>query len=136
MTPASAKKRTLTWVHTVDVIGLRFRWTRTARRALADMIELRGSITGLRIEREPDNPADTNALKVSLPARVLEGRQLGYIRATSAELLAPRIDDGILVVSSAKLVSLYAEDDWNSGEMEVRFRDVTSPAAKRAKSKK
>lgn len=120
----ASKPRYRSWNHELDVIGLKFRWKRDGRRALADMVTKRGSITGIRLVREPDNPADPNAIKVMLPERILDGKQLGYIRATSAELLAPKLDSGKLVVKSAKLETLHEADDWNEGVLVVVFGDL------------
>jgi hypothetical protein len=125
-----------TWSHHIDVIGLGFRWKRDGRRALADMIEKRGSITGIRIVREPDNRHDENALAVLLPPRILDGAQLGYIRATTAEQLAPRIDDKTLRVCAVTLLSLDEDDEWRSGELHVRFLDVKPKPAKGKKTAK
>jgi hypothetical protein len=115
------------WQHEMDVVGLRFRFKKDGRRALADTIAKRGSITGIRLIREPDNRADANAIMVCLPERMLNGTQLGYIRALSAELLAPKLDSGRLVVASAKLEWLDPSDEWNTGNLLVHFIDVDKP---------
>jgi len=114
------------WEHELDVIGLRFRWKRDARRALSDLIEHRGAIKGIRLEREPDNRADANAVMVLLPMRIQQGRQLGYLRAPAAELLAPRLDAGTLQVVKAELLDLDAADDYNTGTLRILFKDVPS----------
>lgn len=124
------------WTHELDVVGLKFRWKLTGRRALADTIAKRGSITGIRLVREPDNRFDSNAIMVMLPERMMEGAQLGYLRAPSAELLAPRLDSGKLSVASAKLESLDETDEWGSGNLVVIFIDVTQPKARRKDAKR
>jgi hypothetical protein len=121
------------WSHHLDVVGLRFRFTKSARRALADMLASRGSIPGVKLVREPDNPKDGNAIKVMLPQRILGGKQLGYIRAPAAAMLAPKMDAGRLKVHGATLLELRADDDWNSGELHIRFMDVPLPR-KRSRS--
>lgn len=108
----------------LDVVGLKFRWKREARRALSDMIRKRGAITGVRIIREPENKYDANALAVYLPTRIMDGKQLGYLRASSAVILAPHVDAGAVKLVSAKLLNLDAEDDWNSGTLLVVLRKV------------
>lgn len=125
-----------TWTHHVDVIGLGFRWKRDGRRALADMLAKRGSIASIRIVREPDNKHDANALAVYLPKRILGGAQLGYLRATTAEVLAPRIDARTLTVQAATLLSLDEDDDWKSGEIKVRFHDAKPKPRKGVKTAK
>ena len=122
------------WCHELDVVGLRFRFKRDGRRALSDMIDKRGSITGIQLIREPDNRADPNAIKVCLPQRILDGKHIGYLRKEAAELLAPLIDKGALEVLACKLEYLREEDDWNTGNMLVNFRDV--PKSKPRKARK
>jgi hypothetical protein len=109
------------WEHQVDVIGLKFRWKRDARRALAASIGARG-IGGIRLVREEDNKYDGNAIMVLLPERLHGGKQLGYIRRESAAMLTPKLDIGELRIVSAKLVELLEADDWNSGPMIVTFQ--------------
>lgn len=121
---------------TLDVVGLRFRWKRDSRRMLADMIAKRGSITGIRLVREPDNRFDPNAIMVLLPERIASGYQLGYLRASSAEVLAPALDSGRTMVVSAKLEGLNEDDDYNTGEVFVRFKDRPKSLTKRKKPAK
>jgi hypothetical protein len=122
-----------TWSMELEVIGLRFRWKKDGRIAIAHMCD-KGDITGIRLEREPDNKYDENAIMVLLPERILSGRQLGYLHRQAAELLAPRLDNGILEVVSAKLQRLDPDTDNNVGTMLVRFRDLKT-LAKRASRK-
>jgi HIRAN domain len=109
------------WEHQVDVIGLKFRWKRDARQALATAIGVRG-IGGIQLVREPDNKYDENAIMVLLPDRLQGGKQLGYIRRESAAMLAPKLDSGELRIVGAKLMELLESDDWNSGPMIVTFQ--------------
>jgi HIRAN domain-containing protein len=129
---APAKGRT--WSHTLELIGLRFRWKKDARRVLANMIENKGAVTGIRFSREPENKYDENAIAVYLPSRLMSGHQLGYLHRETAAMLAPKLDDGSLVIVSAELQSLNPRDDYNTGEILVRFKDVEKPR-KQAKSK-
>ncbi len=119
-----------TWSHQLTVIGLKFRFKRQGREMIQRMLD-KHEIKGMQLEREPDNPADPNAIKVLLPFRILEGAHLGYLRREAAEVLAPRLDDGSLKVVSATLYELDERDDYNSGQMVVRFRDIR---AKRKRS--
>jgi hypothetical protein len=59
----------------------------TSRQALLAKCE-EGEV--LRLVREPDNPHDSNAVKVLTVA----GEQLGYITATAAETVAREMDRG------------------------------------------
>lgn len=123
------------WNHNLDVVGLGHRWKRDGRRALSDMIDKRGSITGIKIEREFENPADDNAIHVFLPDRILNGAKLGYLRREAAALLAPKIDAGTLQVVRASLLELRADDDWKEGVLHVVFRDIAAKSGS-AKGKK
>jgi hypothetical protein len=128
---ATKRVRYRRWTYTLDVVGLKFRWKRDGRRAIANMVAKKGNITGMRLIREPDNPYDAAAIMVCLPERIIEGKQLGYIRTEAAQLLAPRLDSGKLVVLSAKLTELDESQDWNVGELEVIFGDVVEPAKRK-----
>lgn len=64
MTAKSAKTRT--WSHELEVVGLGFRLKRETRRQLRRMVEEKGSVSGIRIEREPDNRADANAVFLAI----------------------------------------------------------------------
>lgn len=117
------------WNHEVDVVGLRFRWKKENRAILATTVA-KGSIHGIRLVREPENKYDPNAVMVLLPERLYDGKQLGYLRAESAALIAPKLDKGVLQVVSATLLNLDEDDahPWNTGTMLVTFLDV--PAKK------
>jgi hypothetical protein len=65
-------KKGRTWSMELEVIGLRFRWKKDGRIAIARMCD-KGDITGIRLEREPDNKYDENAIMVLLPTRILSG---------------------------------------------------------------
>jgi hypothetical protein len=118
----TAKART--FIHQLDVIGLGFRVKRPTRRIIADMIEKKGGIAGMRLVREPDNPADSNAIMVCMPTRLLQGMQIGYVRRPTAEILAPKIDNGSLTVKGAVLAWLSPEDDYKEGSLDVTFRQM------------
>jgi hypothetical protein len=120
-------KKGRTWRAELEVIGLRFRWKKDGRAALASMAA-KSDITGIRLVREPDNKWDENAIMVMLPERLMGGRQLGYLHRQAAELLAPKLDSGSLEVVSAKLMSLDPGVDYNTGSMDIIFRDVATPA--------
>lgn len=127
-----APKKGRTWRTELEVVGLRFRWKKDGRAALARMAD-KSDIGGVRLVREPDNKYDGNAVMVLLPERLMDGRQLGYLHRQTAELLAPSFDSGKLEVVSAKLTGLDPADDYNTGTLDVLFRDRPAPA-KRKKS--
>lgn len=123
------------WNYTIEVIGLRFRWKRDARRAFAGMVEQRGQITGVRIVREPENQHDENAIAVFLPQRIAGGKQLGYLHRETAAILAPKMDEGLLKVVKAELLSLNQRDDYNTGDLLVRFQDMSPKRSVKRKTK-
>ena len=127
MSPKTAKTRT--WSHELEVVGLGFRMKREARRALKMTVESKGSIPGMRLRREPNNRADSNAIKVLLPAGVLGGVHIGYLHRETAALLAPKLDDKTLAVKEATLESVDGEDN-KLATVVVRFID--KPARRRA----
>lgn len=116
------------WHHDLDVIGLGFRVKKDTRKLIAEMIVKKGGIGGIRLIREPENQYDSNAIAVYMPERLMHGFQIGYLRRTTAELLAPKIDAGNLVIMRARLLTLRPEDDFKEGSMDVTFKDsVTKP---------
>jgi HIRAN domain len=110
--------------HDLDVVGLGFRVKRETRVAIWKMMEDKAGIKGMRLVRELDNPADANAIAVYLPKRLMKGMQIGYLRRPTAEILAPKLDNGTLVVQSAVLAWLSAEDDYKEGSLAVIFKKV------------
>lgn len=121
-TPRAKGRR---WNHELDVIGLNFRWKKENRAILATTVA-KGSITGIRLVREPDNQYDPNAIAVYLPERLYEGKQLGYLGRESAAVLAPKLDAGTLVCESATLLNLWDNGSHPNaaGTLALRFRDV------------
>lgn len=111
------------WNTELGVVGLRFRFKEGERRALAKMVDKRGPITGIRLVREPDNKYDENAIRVYLPERIMGGNQLGYLHRQTAELLAPKLDSGSLVVKTAELTELNVADGYSTGTLIVTFQD-------------
>jgi hypothetical protein len=68
----------------------------------------------VRLVREPRNPHDPNAIRVDLQVPLLFGLirlwgHIGYIKAPRAARMAPQIDDGSLVILSARVDSF---DDY------------------------
>lgn len=67
----------------------------------------------VRLEREPRNKHDPNAILVLMQTRVFWGlwrpwTPIGYIKADRAKSLAPKIDSGAMRVMSAHVESFYA----------------------------
>lgn len=115
----SAKGRT--WSVTLDVVGMQFRWTKDGRETLSRSVPF-----FVEFERQPDNPKDENAIKVNISSDFkltkLRGMHLGYVRAPSAALLAPRLDNGTL--EPVKLWVTEVNGEAGMATLEARFQDV------------
>lgn len=122
-TQTAKRKVGHTWSHECTVIGLKFKFTKDGRETLARMVAKRGSITGMRLEREEENKYDENAIKVLLPIRIIDGKQIGYLVRETAAVLAPKLDAGSVTVKSATLLALNAADGYNTGELLITFQD-------------
>lgn len=86
----------------------------TGFQGRAAVIRRFGAIgSAARLVREPDNKHDANAIRVDLECTILFGllrpyRHIGYIAASRASRLAPKIDSGAMEVLSASIVNMYA----------------------------
>ena len=129
----TAKKVPKAFTHEVAVVGLGFRLKRDVRRALADTVARR-PVDGIVLVREQENRYDDNAIMVKHPDRgPLAGKHLGYLRADTAAILAPLMDDYAATAASgepegmrfakAELVELDADDDYKTGSLVVTFHD-------------
>ena len=117
--------RQRTWSFTCTVVGLQFRWKMTGREMLARAVPF-----PVELEREPDNPADENAIKVNIAGTMkltkLRGSQLGYLRKEVAAMLAPKLDAG--TVAPVKLWVTEVDARAGDAELSARFKDVKPKA--------
>lgn len=108
----------------LSVVGLGFRVKKDVRRALAGNVEKSHSGIHVKLVREQENRVDLNAIRVIHDGSgALRGHHLGYLRADVAALLAPLMDDSLLVLKEAKLTSLDAKDEHKTGVVSATFRD-------------
>jgi HIRAN domain len=114
-------KRGRTWSIELTCVGLQFRWKKTGRETLARSVPFM-----VDLEREPDNRHDENAIKVVIASDFkltrLRGKQLGYIRAKTAEQFAPWFDEGQIEV-----VKIWVTDinpATGDATLDCRFRDL------------
>jgi len=101
----------------ISVVGLQFRLKRDMRNILA------GKKFNVRLQREPDNRFDGNAIQVLMSDKkygLLEGQHIGYVRRGTAETIAPRMDEGSVTVLSA----VMSDVDPESGDaaLSVKLR--------------
>lgn len=126
-----AKPRGKTWTIELECVGLQFRWKKTGREMLARSVPILVDLV-----REPDNPSDENAIKVVIAWKFkfkgLRGRQLGYLRKSTASLFAARLDAGTLEV--VKIWATAIDAEHGNATLDCRFRDL--PAPKRPKQAK
>lgn len=101
-----------TFDYVLDVVGLKFRMNLSIRQELAK----RCPLSGIKLVREQENRYDINAIRVEYPPGHSDAKKkhIGYVRADSAAILAPLMDEGKLVFKNAKLAELV---DGNSGPL-------------------
>lgn len=99
----------------LDVVGVKFCWKAELRSQLAAMCPL-----DVQLVREFDNTYDANAIAVKLTneTNLQERTHIGYIRADTAAILAPKMDDDEVTIIDATLVKLV-EPDYLEGRTEV-----------------
>ena len=116
-----------TWSAELTVVGLQFRWKKDGRETLARAVPFK-----VELEREPDNKYDENAVKVNIVSDFkltkLRGKQLGYLRANIAALLADKLDKG--TVEPVKLWVTEIDVLDGTAQLSARFRDVAKPVTK------
>lgn len=94
------------------VAGVRHRLDATALRQLERKLPLKATLV-----REPENPADTNAIKVM----VRRGQvHMGYVPAGIAATLALRLDAGEMKVADCDVIEIDSEH--MSAEARVKLR--------------
>jgi hypothetical protein len=108
----------------LDVVGVQFRTSKESREILRRLVE-RGGVT-VTLDREPDNPHDEYAIRVLIErAKGDRGRfgnrRIGYIRATTAAKLAPRLDSGDIRFVSATATDL---DENLTMRIEAKFEKL------------
>lgn len=96
------------WTHELTMVGMDKRVTKDGRLMLQDMAEREEF--KVRLEREPTNRWDENAIKViyddpAIP--MMAGRHIGYVPRETAALLAPMIDSGALGVKRAECYEVF-----------------------------
>ena len=87
----------------------------------------------IKLEREPDNFNDKNAIKVVIDDKTLKnnGMHVGYVGKLVAEVWAPAMDSGKLKILESWMVGVPESGD---GEMFVKIN--TPPKARKTLQKK
>jgi hypothetical protein len=116
---------------TFDVVGLNHRVHRGKQEILAYVV--RNMPLDCRLQREPDNEHDPNAVMVYIDDERLEAYfrvavvHIGYIRRGTAAVIASGLDAGRLEVRRCRLFSVYPE----RGEGKIRVAFLKTPVLKR-----
>jgi hypothetical protein len=106
------KKKTRTTVR-LTVVGMQHRVTLSLRMMLQGYVENAPLVCYLK--REPDNPKDENAIRVMAWGDPYRHLHVGYLSRHVAEIWAPLMDAGKLIVKYACLV----EVDPREGDGEI-----------------
>ena len=101
----------------LSLVGMLHRLTPSTIHRLAD--EVAEHPLKCRLEREPDNPHDANAIKVILEsgrlAKTKSGFHIGYIKRAVASVIAPVMDAGDWDFTRVKL--MLVDDEAGEGEL-------------------
>jgi hypothetical protein len=110
---AASKTRTRDF----SVVGLSYRCTTPQIEEWKLELPLK-----VKLEREPNNREDPNAISVSLDDNKVtaKGMKIGYLPRQVAEVFADSMDRGYVELAGAKLVGLDA--DAGKGELSVKVK--------------
>jgi HIRAN domain len=85
----------------------------------------------LYLEREPNNPADRNAIQVKrvicsdVPDKPRQGEPLGYLSRDLAERFAPQMDEGF-VLMAARITEVTGGEDGRSLGVNIQVEEYRS----------
>src|SRR5437868_15260556 len=99
------------------LVGIRHRVTPATIREISTACPLK-----VRIDREPENFHDENALAVTCLEKPWRKMKFGYISRQTAAELSPRIDRHRIEITEAWLLNVDA--DAGTGELQVKFRKL------------
>lgn len=79
-----------------------------------------------KLERQPNNPHDPNAIAVSMQVKFLWGLiklwgDIGYIKTERAQSLAKKLDEGKIRILDARVHSFYAADSREHPRVSLRI---------------
>lgn len=98
----------------IPLVGMGYRLTQLTQKKLRDNAPIR-----VKLEREPGNTHDRNAIKVTL-VTFQKGLHVGYVPRDIAKTLAPKLDDGSVEITTAWLSSV--DHLAGGGQLVVSFR--------------
>jgi HIRAN domain len=97
---------------TLSVVGIQYRVTLPTRQEMNGLTPFK-----VRLEREPENQHDENAIKVVIDDKTMKrnGMHIGYLSRQVAATWADALDEGILEIEEAWLTRMPDEgpaDMW------------------------
>lgn len=95
------------------VVGLRYRVTEDTLQEMSEVLPLKA-----KLEREPDNPHDENAIKVVLLDKPWKDFHIGYLHREVAKTIAPKWDAVKVEISEG----VIAELDPNEAEATITLK--------------
>lgn len=102
-----------------EVVGLQYRITQSTRNMIKDRIAKDGPIEVLLV-REPDNPADENAIKVVIRSGAYKQLHIGYLKRNVAGVYAKALDTRVYrVIESAHITGVNV--DAGTAPLEIRL---------------
>jgi hypothetical protein len=116
----------------ISVVGMQYRVTPSTLKYIGSLLE--GGPVECRIEREPDNVHDENAIKVILNESPYKGLHIGFFPRGVAALYAPLIDQGRLTLKTAKLTELVPVGAHQEGTLFFRYSLQPTRSKRRRKT--
>lgn len=101
----------------VTMVGLGHRMNKLLRAELASSLLAHGA-RKVTLTREQENKYDINAIRVNIEG-IDDPDDFAYLNAQTAEVLAPKMDDGTIDIESAMLTELFANDDNKTGNVDL-----------------
>lgn len=98
----------------LTVVGLQYRVTMSTRRMIADKLDKEGPVKCL-LEREPNNPHDSMAIRVVISEGPYRNLHIGYLRRVVSQVWGKLMDSGKLVFKEAYLLEVWPHE----GEAEI-----------------
>jgi HIRAN domain len=114
----------------VTVVGMQYRVTASTRQMISAHLE-KGPLL-CKLVREPSNPKDPNAIRVLISDKPYTGMFIGYLTRQVAEIIAPALDQGKVIVGPCVLLDLRVRD--GEGDISIMLKTSVDFPAKRLNS--
>ena len=103
----------------LTVVGMQYRMTKQLRFELNEVSPFK-----IKVEREPENTHDENAISVAINEKGVPGHpmKIGYLRRVVAAELAPEMDEGHLTITKARLLEVDIDEGTAEAEIWLEHR--------------